>query len=200
MSRKRTAKSLPVEKTTLICPYKTIGEELALVVEKADVALQNPDLEMSTTNTAQKISSEVFAPLQFYSVRQNKNARNADELREVYQLFCALVVKVQEKVAFTPTLCTFLRFANMSYVTFNHYMNQNSELGDVAQEIKNYLSEQTLQGIFGGTTKEISGIFTMKALYGFRENDQPNTQIVNINTQSRSVDEILAEFNKNVKK
>lgn len=195
MEQKRK-KMMPAVGQKLV-PYDNASQEMSEREEQA-VALIREELfaENNYSNLQQVISQTLFAPLRFYSTMTNKYNRTASDLQETFDCFKRILREVQKSCAYTPTLCTFLQFANMTDITFRNYLEMKNEMGDVAHSIKNFLSEQTIQGVWGGTTKEISGIFTMKAMYGFRENEQPQTNIININSQERSVEDILSEFNK----
>lgn len=177
-------------------PYANVTEELALREEKALALLREDLVSEGYSNVQQMVSQELFAPLEHFAYRDTKLARNAEDMQNIFDTFRKILREVNKVCAYTPTLCTFLQFANISNLTFNAYLEMKDELGDVTNSIKNFLSEQTIQGVWGGTTKEISGIFAMKSMYGFRENEQPQTNIININSQERSVEDILSEFNK----
>ena len=74
---------------------------------------------------------------------------------------------------------------------------ENSEVGDVFKQIKDYLSENLMQNMLTGRVKEVSGIFIAKANFGMRDSEPANTNILNINSQPKDIEQILAELENN---
>lgn len=164
--------------------------------QKAASSLQNVDFDMLNGSVATFITTNIIKPLPYFEERRGER-RTANELKMAFKGFKILVSYINEKCVYTPTLNTFCMYICCSTKTFKSMTYEESERGEIANEIKECIEETLLQNMLSGKTHPITSMFVAKANMGMRDNDNANVNILNVNGNSRSVDEILAEFNKN---
>ena len=163
---------------------------------EAAKTLQNVDFDTINGSAATYITTNIIRPLKYFEERRGER-RTAEELKIAFQGFKILVSHINESCVYTPTLNTFCMYICCSTKTFRSMTYEESERGEIANEIKECIEESLLQNMLAGKTHPITSMFVAKANLGLRDNDNNNVNILNINGNSRSVDDILAEFNKN---
>ena len=141
------------------------------------------------------ISNEVFTPCK-YLVERKGQELNKDDYEMGFKSFRKLLKEINKVTVYTPTPITFSQFMGVTLQTFKNHANQNNERGDVARSIMDILTENHIQNMLSDKFHPVTGVFTAKSLYGLKDNENASVNILNINASQKSVDDILAEYNK----
>lgn len=175
--------------------YKNIEDNLNVVMQSATQALMS-DFDLEEGSPVAYITAKVTNPLPYFAERKGVS-RTALELEKAFETFKDLCIKINEKVVFSPTVNTFCNFIAISPVTFRQMCNENTDRGEVASIIKSYLEDNLMHNILNGKVSTVGGIFVAKANMGMRDNDNQQVNIVNVNAETRTLEEILENFEKN---
>lgn len=175
---------------------KSVYESIKNDAPRVDKAIADFDWDDLVKSPHLYVSNTIIKPLKYF-VDHCKEDLNVNDYIKAYESFIELVQKVNEHCLYTPTLTGFCKYIYMSTYKFNALCMENSEVGDVFKQIKDYLSENLMQNMLTGRVKEVSGIFIAKANYGMRDSEPTNTNILTINTQTKSIDQILEELENN---
>jgi hypothetical protein len=107
---------------------------------------------------------------------------SAKELMIVFEAYRDLIVKINEKVLFAPTMKNFCAFAGFSTHTFKNYLQSpDEEKRNVAQMVEDYISDMSLAGAKMRRFEPASTIYELKSVHGQAE--AVNPQFVNLGNQ-----------------
>jgi hypothetical protein len=107
---------------------------------------------------------------------------SAKELMIVFQAYQDLIVKINQRALFAPSMKNFCAFAGFSTHTFKNYLQSpDEEKRNVAQMIEDYLSDMILDGAKMRKFDNSSAIYELKSVHGQAE--AVNPQFVNLGNQ-----------------
>ena len=175
-----------------------LAENLAEEKQKALVALREYDFDTSIGSGAAYITNSILVPCLYFSKRQGC-PRTAAELAIAFNNFQEICAEANKYTVFVPTLNTFAAYCNITTKTLKNIANENNDRGNIASMIIEKLSDGIMQNIMTDKIHPIGGIFVAKANFGMRDNDPPQMAVVNVSAGNMSIDEIMADFNKNNK-
>lgn len=154
-------------------------ENLPVLLEQRlqaiETALEN-ELDEITGLTAPRIH-------QLISHKTNGSVGySAKELMVVFQAYQDLIVKINKRALFAPSMKNFCAFAGFSTHTFKNYLQSpDEEKRNVAQMIEDYLSDMILDGAKMRKFDNSSAIYELKSVHGQAE--AVNPQFVNLGNQ-----------------
>lgn len=155
--------------------------------------IDNIDFESFEGNLQVYISNTFFQTCEYF-----KNRHHQELTKEDYEIgfnaFNKVLSKLNEKTVYNATTYTFSQFMGIAERTLKKHSEQNNPRGNVVRLILDKLAENHLQTLQGDRINAVSGIFIAKAVHGLRDNENPNINILNINSSSKSVEDIMAEY------
>ncbi len=188
----------------LVKNMATREKPLPMVTEEFEISLKDYE-----KNALQEIEDfdfdsfegnlQVYLSNRFFSTCEYLKKRNRRELTEEdykvgFNAFYSVFSKLNEKTVFLPTSYTFAQFMGISEGTLRKHKNQNNERGAIVNMILDKLTENHLQTMQGDRINAVTGIFIAKAVHNLRDNDNQNINILNINSSTKSVEDIMAEY------
>lgn len=177
-------------------PICTLEESIEQNKKLANTLLTTHNFAEDMGSTQMFIINQVIQPLNYFK-KMYGITKSAEDYERAFECFKDIINQINEHITFTPTVNTFCKFLNISTITFNAYARQNSDIGDVFTRISDYLGDNIMQNMLGRRIDAIPGIFICKANLGMRDSESNNVNIINVNNQTKSLDEILADFKKN---
>lgn len=173
---------------------ENINEEKEIALTK----LKDYDFDTSIGSGAAYITNDILIPCKYFVSRQG-SAKTAEELAIAFNTFQEICIEANKYTVFVPTINTFAGFCCMTTRTLKNIADENNERGQIASIIIERLSDGIMQNIMTGKINPIGGIFVAKANFGMRDNEPTQMAVINVTSNNMSVDEILAELNKNTK-
>lgn len=197
--KKKTGKKVHKDKPVVIKENKliTITHAMSEWKKEAKEIIKDTDFDMLINPTAY-INGVIFKPTAYALQQKNrKEYRNSEDLMKLYDSFTEVMNELAQKTKYTPTLTTFCIFCGFTRNRFMAWCDENNDRGETCAFIKQSLEENFCQGMLNGNIKETSGIFVAKSVFGLKDGDTPQVNIMNVNT-THSVDDILKELNSNL--
>ena len=156
-----------------------------------DLLKQYKDSEVSLGLIESSIATIVFVPLPCFNPMEK---RTTEEIRETFNLFQLITLKINECMSYIPMKPDFCRLIGISMATFTKYKNQdNSEYEDVINMVEDYIGGFTMQSAMQGKIKEISAVFSTKTTLGWK--DTPEQVVQNtFMVSDKSTLEMLNEY------
>lgn len=185
---KRTKSYVPIPKKS----EDELNKSLKQTLEKGLDKIDNLDVDSFMGSVQVYISNEILVPCEYLKNRRGLDL-TAEDYAIGYQAFEKLLSEINSKIVYTPTPITFAKFMGISWNTFKIHAEQRNERGEVVKMIMDSLTENHIQNMYGDKIHAIPAVFSAKALYGLKENDNPNVTI-NVNPQAKSIDRILKEY------
>lgn len=195
MGRKKKELPQSTNRDVIFRPHCTLEKSIENNIDLAQKLIDHHDFEDSMGSNQLYVSMRVIQPLDYFLANKGTH-RTAGDYTVAFDGFLQIIDKVNEKMTYTPTLNTFCRFIAMSTERFKKISNENSEEGDVCKQIKDFLAEGLMQNMLGNRVGAVQGIFIAKSTLGMRDNEAPSVNVVNIHNESKSLEEILEDFNK----
>lgn len=193
MGRKK--KALPQQLIKKPIFNGTLEESIAENIEQARELIEERDFEDAMGSNQLFVSNKVIQPLNYFLATKFQS-RTAEEYALAFNGFLEIINIINEKMTYTPTVNTFCRYLGISKTRFDEISSLNNETGDVCRQIKDFLAETLMQNMLGNRVGAVQGIFIAKANLGMRDTEAPKLNIVTINNEPQSLDEILENFNK----
>ena len=168
-------------------------EEIAKIIEKYG-NLESEDLEngvISKKDYSTRLVKCLTKPLiPSFGVTARHTAHSLKMVNDWY--WDNVVLKVNEKTQFIPSIFHICKLLNISKSTLYKYAsNGDEQMREVCEMIKDEFVDYYQQK---GLTKELNDVmamFVLKTSYGQRENDQPQIAVVNVNN---SPDEKISKY------
>lgn len=149
------------------------------------------DKEVTLGLDTSALVTMIFKPLECFP---NHVAKTPQDIRDTFELFQLLTLKINEYMKYVPMKPDFCRLLGISMGTFNKYKNQSdSEYEDAINMVEDYIGSFTIQSAMQGSIKEISAVFATKTTLGWK--DTPD-QVVqnNIVVTDRTTSDMLSEY------
>lgn len=188
--KKRRITNPPAKKET------SLEKSLTVAYENSLEKIKNLDVDSWAGDLQNYISCEIFCPCEYFKERK-RNELKAEDYEKGFNIFFELLKQLHKKTVFTPTPLTFAGFMGITKTTLIRHSTINDERGEVVTMILDRLGENIFQNMLSGKVHPITSIFTAKSLLGYRDNDNQAINILNVNNAPKSVEDILAEYNKN---
>lgn len=191
-----------VAKKDIVVPAnaETLQKELTAYKAKAIEEIQEFDFDTCVGAGGTYLINKILVPCEYMLIRQAQNrVLIAEELAYNFDTFIELCIEANKYTVFVPTINTFCSFCGISTSTLKSIANENNERGNIATMIIEKLGDGIMQNIISGKIHPIGGIFVAKANFGMRDNDAPQTAILNISNSTQSIDDIMREIKENSK-
>lgn len=189
----KTSQVVPREEIAFLTDCKLLNKELDDIKETAIEIIEDYDFDTSIGSGSAYLANKLFKPCKYFLNRKGR-PREAEELAMAFDAFSEICIEANKYTVFAPTINTFCSFCNITTKTLKNMANENTDRGEIATMIIERLGDNIMQNILSGKVHPIGGIFIAKANFGMRDNDPPQTAIVNIQNTPQSVDEILKEI------
>lgn len=130
-----------------------VGKDEGLIATQIELIISNRSLN----DIACSITNKSFTP---------------EELIIGLELYRQVIAKINEKIAYPPSVFTFCSFMNMSTATYKNYKT-DPDRSEAIQMIDDYIAGVKLTSAQLGKIKEVTTIFELKSVHGFYEAQAP---------------------------
>lgn len=195
MARKK--RDIPVVSDTMkYLADVTLTDSIQKSKEWALACLNEHDFNEDLGSTQTFISNVIIQPVDYFVATKFQKI-NVEDVQIAWRTFQEIILELNRQILFVPLKQTFCRYINISTSTYNQKLDEQSDMGDLFRMINDSLTGDFIQNLISGRIGTNQGIFAAKALFGLRDNDPPVTNVVQVNAPTKSLAEILEDYNKN---
>lgn len=177
---------------------KTLTPCVNKLIRSAEKFVDEGEFDRISGNVSVYIENQIMRPFEYYKQRKaHSYAYQPEDLANMLNVLVETTNIINKKVRYTPTLLTYCRLLCISTSTFNTWTGLNDDKGEQARLVQDYFRSTLTQGMITNEINPAAGTFIGKSVLAMKDSEGQQTNI-NIIGDNRTVDEILADYEKNL--